>query len=214
MTLDYLTHSKTIEERLLDSHDPKKATIRSKMLQSENNYFRANINNQNVLVAGSGLGHDTYELARYNRHVTGIELVPEFVDYSRRHIDLPNVNFVNGDFTDPKSIDGFFDSSVLNMGTIGNFDDPEEVIRSLLDVSSSLYFDFYFKESKALEKRERMYKEEGWKNIRVIGDMIVSDDGIEFKSFSEEEMDSIMASIERSAEYSQLNDFVVMAKVT
>ena len=81
MALDYKLSTENIKERLLAAHNPKQAIIRGQFFEAEYDLFQKNIRNQKVLVAGSGLGHDSFELARYNREVIGVELLKPLVEY-------------------------------------------------------------------------------------------------------------------------------------
>jgi len=66
MSLHYEHSIETIVSRLTLAHNPEIARIRAEFFNEENEFFRQNIVNQNVLVAGSGLGHDSFQLAQYN----------------------------------------------------------------------------------------------------------------------------------------------------
>jgi len=59
MALDYKLSTENIKQRLLVAHDPNQAVIRGKFFEAEYTFFREHIRNQRVLVAGSGLGHDS-----------------------------------------------------------------------------------------------------------------------------------------------------------
>jgi hypothetical protein len=42
--------------------------------------LKSQIQGKDILVAWSGLWHDAFVLAEYNKYVTGIELIQNFVD--------------------------------------------------------------------------------------------------------------------------------------
>lgn len=62
--------------------------------------------------------------------------------------------------------DKYFDAVVLNMWTIGNFDDKESVVRNLFRMWKKLYFGFWIPEVKDIPLRLQMYNEE--KNFRDV----------------------------------------------
>ncbi|MBW2991345.1 class I SAM-dependent methyltransferase [Candidatus Woesearchaeota archaeon] len=126
MGVDYKNLPDYLLQRLCDAHNPKKARIRAKFFEKEFEFFSKHIRDQNVLVAGSGFGHDSFELAKYNKLVLGVELHPTLVEYSKKNaqrLGFSNINFEQGDITNLRFKKNTFDSAVLNMGTIGNFDD-------------------------------------------------------------------------------------------
>jgi len=217
MALDYKLSIENIKQRLEVAHDPNQAVIRGEFFEAEYGFFRDNIRNQRVLVAGSGLGHDSFELAKYNREIVGVELSEPFVGHSRRRAEelgLDNVIFQYGDITNFLLGDGEFDSVVLNMGTIGNFDDKQMVLNELLRVALKVYFDFYPPTPTGLEKRRKMYSEEKWENVRVQGSRVVSDDCLDSISLSQEEIDAIVQSLGAKVKYHHFHEFSVMAEVT
>lgn len=210
-SLDY------IRQRLEVSHDPRQSIIRGKFFQSEYQFFRKHIRNQNVLVAGSGLGHDSIELAKYNKSVVGVELIKVFFEESQKRIKnlrLKNIEFQHSDFTKLPYPNKYFDSAVLNMGTIGNFDDKHMVLAELLRVAANVYFDFYPPNKKGLEERKKMYKEEGWLNVRIKGVGLVSDDGLDSISLSPRDIEKVVRSLGAKVEFYKLNSFSVMAEIT
>jgi len=216
MALNYEKSVKNIIKRLEVAHDPSQAKIRCDFFKTEFNFFRKYIKNQRVLVAGSGLGHDCFELAKYNKKVIGVELLKPLVEISRKKaikIGLRNVEFRQDDFTKLKSTLGFFDSAILNMGTISNFESKAKVIKELLRVSKVVYLDFYPPKQRGLKIRKNMYEEEKWKNVRIRGDNIVSDDGLESSSISKKQMEKIVKSINAKAKYYDFCGFSLMAEI-
>ncbi|MBS3172344.1 class I SAM-dependent methyltransferase [Candidatus Woesearchaeota archaeon] len=217
MALNYKLSIETIKQRLEVAHNPNQAVIRGQFFDLEYAFFQQNIRNQNVLVAGSGLGHDSFELARYNKKVVGVELIKPFVDHSNKQariLGLNNVVFQYGDITHLSFRNEEFDSAVLNMGTIGNFDDKQIILRELLRVANKVYFDFYPPTNLGLEKRRKMYSEEKWKNVRIEGDKVVSDDGLDSISLSQKELDTIIQSLGAKVKYYKFHEFSIMAEVT
>lgn len=84
MALEYSKSAKTILERLKVAHNPKIAKIRAEFFEKENNFFRKHIRNQRVLVSGSGLGHDSFELAKYNKEIVGVELLRPLIGIAKK----------------------------------------------------------------------------------------------------------------------------------
>jgi len=83
MSLKY-EDSKIIKKRLEVAHNPRIAKIRGEFFQREYSFFKRYIKNQRVLIAGAGLGHDSFELAKYNKEVIGIELLKDLVKESKK----------------------------------------------------------------------------------------------------------------------------------
>lgn len=216
MPLDYQPNSDIIKKRLEVAHNPDQSIVRCQFFDAENIFFRKHVFNQRVLIAGSGLGNDSFELAKYNNEVIGIDLIQSFVEYAKKEAKgrkLKNVHFECKDITKLDYPEDYFDSAVLNMGTIGNFDDKEKIISSLLKISKKLYFDFYPPIQKNLKKRKKMYEQEKWINVRIDGTKIVSDDGLDSLSLSEEEISRIIKSMGASVKYYRFHEFSIMAEV-
>ena len=215
MSLNYPDNVDVIIKRLNSAHNPEVSKIRTDFFMEENRFLRDNISGESVIVAGSGLGHDTFELSRYNSEVLGIEILRPLVEISQnkaRELGINNVRFHCGDFI-TYSPEVTYDTCVLNMGTIGNFDDKKKVINSLLGYSRRLYCDFYLGDKPSLKKRKDMYEEEGWKNVRIHGKRIISDDGLDSASLSRLKLSNIVNTLGYSVKYHELNDFSVMAKI-
>ncbi|MFH1978282.1 MAG: class I SAM-dependent methyltransferase [Candidatus Aenigmatarchaeota archaeon] len=216
MTLEYSKVINTVIERLRNAHNLSIAKIRGRFFQMECNFFQKHITNKKVLVAGSGLGHDSFELAKYNKEVVGIEIIEKYVKISREEAekrDLNNIVFKKGDFTELEYSDNYFDAAVLNMGTISNFDDKSKVIKELLRVSKKVYVDFYPPTENGLKKRQKMYEEEKWINVRIEGTKIVSDDGLDSISISKDEMLKIIQSIGGKVTFHEICDFALLAEI-
>lgn len=217
MALDYNHSTENIRQRILAAHDPKKSAVRGHFFEAENRFFNQYIRRANVLVAGSGLGHDACVLAKNNRQVEGIEVIADFIDDSRKTAyqqGLTNVTYKQGDIHHIPYGNQQFDVAVLNMGTIGNFDDKADILNELLRVSRRVFFDFYPPTRKGLLSRKRMYEEEGWQNVRIEDTKIVSDDGLESVSLSKKDIDRIVRSIGAQVTYHPFHTFSVMAEIT
>ncbi|MDD4412528.1 MAG: methyltransferase domain-containing protein [Patescibacteria group bacterium] len=214
MSLSYHDKEGVIFSRLEVAHNPAIAKIRGEFFEIENKFLRNYIQNEKVLVAGSGLGHDALELAKNNLEVVGVELLEALVIYSNKkaiEADFKNLKFICGDINKLPFKDNFFDSCVLNMGTIGNFDNKKEIINELLRVSNKLYFDFYPPTKKGLERRKEMYTQEGWENVLIMDNALVSDDGLYSKSINKSDIQKIANDLKADISFYTLNDFAVMA---
>lgn len=216
MSLRYRNNVKIIISRLEKAHNPKISKIRDLFFKKEYKFFRDHIHNKRVLIAGSGLGHDSFELARYNKEIVGIDILNYLlkVAISRsKKLNLHNVLFEKGDFNRLKYKNKSFDASILNMGTISDFDNKSKIIKELLRISKILYLDFYPPSYNNLKTRKKMYKEEGWKDVRIIEDKIVSKDGLESNSISKEHLTKIIKSLGAVVKYHKLCSFSVMAEI-
>ena len=118
MKLEYEKLVETIIKRLTTAHDSTKAKIRGIFFKKEYEFLKKHIKNQIVLIAGSGLGHDSFELAKKNKKIIGIELLQELVEISKERLNklgFKNIEFKQGDFTRLQYPDNYFDSVILNM---------------------------------------------------------------------------------------------------
>ena len=214
-----------IIERLLAAHNPDKAIIRDQVKQAEYKFFREHIRNQKVLVCGSGLGHDSFELASYNEAVVGYEMLEKLVDYAtqeRIKRKLKNVLFMHIDllklsFGDQLSLSDFLDTAIMNMGTMCNFepDEQREIIELVLRLvkKQTFFFSFYPPTKKSLEIRQRMYAEEYWVKTHLEGTTIVSEDGLFSKSYTKQHFRNIVKELGFKIKFHSLLDFVIMAEV-
>jgi len=224
----YEGNEKKIIERLLAAHDPTKAIIRNRVFQAEYEFFREHIQNQKVLVCGSGLGHDSFELAKHNQEVIGVELLDSLVAYAyaeKVRLGLKNVHLFSDNLTNPKWMNGmyiyqYFDSAVMNMGTIGNFtkDEQAAIIFNVGKLAKVFYFDFYPPTEQALQTRKQMYLEEYWGEIRIEGTTLVSEEGLYSQSYDQQYFEDLATQIRndgRGAEvkFHQLTDFAIMAEI-
>ena len=216
MKLEYEKLVEIIIKRLTIAHDSTKAKIRGIFFKKEYEFFKKYIKNQIVLIVGSGLGHDSFELAKQNKEIIGIELLQRLVEISKEKLNklgFKNIKFKQGDFKKLQYPDNYFDSVILNMGTIGDFEEKVEIMRELLRVSDVVYLDFYPPTEKGLQIRKKMYKEEEWQNVRIEGGAVVSDDGLFSKSISKEEISKIAELISAKVKYHSLCDFAIMAEI-
>lgn len=216
MSLKYDLDVENIRQRLEVAHNPIQAVIRGKFFEAEYGFFQKYVNNKNVLVAGSGLGHDAFEIAPYNKRVVGVELLSPLVKISQEECEkrnIENVHFEIGDFTNLTYQNDSFDVAILNMGTISNFEDKEMVVKELLRVAPTVYFDFYPPSSNTLATRKQLYTEELWKNVRVDGTTIISDDGLESVSLPQKDVDNIVSNLEAKVKYYPITEYSLMAEV-
>jgi hypothetical protein len=169
MAVNYHKNTQNIAKILRNAHNPEVCTIRKDFFQAEFNFLKQRINGKNILIAWSGLGHDSFELAEYVTYIIWIELIQVFVDEANENLkktNHTNISFVQWDFLCLDYPDKYFDVTILNMWTIGNFDDKKSVIQSLLSVASKLYFWFREPNEKDVPIRLQMYQEEKeFKNI-------------------------------------------------
>mgnify|MGYP001614302780 CR=1 FL=1 len=216
MALNYKKLANLAFEALTSAHNPKKAKIRGYFFKKEYQFFRKHIRNKRVLVAGSGLGHDSFEIAKYNKKVVGVNILKKLLDISKKRVKemgIKNVKFEYGNIIKLKYKNKYFDVAVLNMGTIDNFDDKEKIIKELLRVSNTVYLDFYPPNKMILERRKNMYQEEGFKDLKIRDDKIISKTGFESGSISKNEMNLILKSINAKAKYYNFCDISIMAEI-
>jgi len=216
MSLNYDQVSDLAEKILGNSHS-QNARIRKEFFEKEYSFFRDHLRGQKVLVAGSGLGHEAIELAKQNKEVIGVEILGRLVKKSNeiaKEMGIKNLKFIEGDFLKLDFPEGYFDNAILNMGTIGSFDNRFSVIKSLLKVSKKVFFDFYPPKEKYLPKRKRMHEEEGWTNVVIDGDKLISDDGLESVSISNEEVEEIVKNLGAKVKFYDFHEFSTMAEVT
>ena len=216
MEMNYKNIIEIVRKKLENAHNPKISKIRTKFFTKEYNFFKNHIKNKNVLVAGSGLGHDSIALAKHNKKVVGIELIKQYIEianYRSKILGLKNIYFERGDFRKLKYPNKSFDIAVLNMGTIGDFKNKKEVLNELLRVAKKVYFDFYPPTENGLNKRKKMYEEEGWNNVQIKNYALVSKDGLYSKSISKEEINKVVKDIKAKAKCYNFCDFSTMAEV-
>jgi SAM-dependent methyltransferase len=169
MAVNYHSNTEKIAQMLRNAHNPEICKIRKDFFDAEFSFLKSRIQWKNVLVAWSGLWHDAFVLAEYNKYVTGIELIQNFVDEANKSLqssNQKNISFVCSDFLNYTCPDKYFDAVILNMWTIGNFDDKESVVKSLFRMWKKLYFGFWIPEVNDIPLRLQMYNEE--KNFRDV----------------------------------------------
>lgn len=214
MSFDYKNLEHTALYRLTTANNKRQSKIRHEFFVKENEFFKKHFNNKFILVAGSGLGHDSFRIAKYNKKIIGIDILPLLVKRSNEKAKkrkTKNIKFKVGDFTKLKYSNSHFDVAVLNMGTIGNFDDKEKVIKKLIRVAKEVYVDFYIGSIKALRKRKKMYEEELWKNVRIVGKDIVSKNGLETQHISKKELKLIANKLKIKVSFHKFSDIGIMA---
>ena len=200
------------------ANDCNHAPIRCEMLLAKLNFFKTEFNNKNVLVAGSGLGDDSFKLAKFNKIVLGLEIVPQLLSISKNlkiSQEVDNVLFTNTDFVETKLPDKDFDVSVLNMGTMCNFNDTYKmrVISEMLRVSDILYFSFYLPDENSLRSRASMYREE-WLQESKIEDVTISNhSGLRSASISKQRVEELVSMCGYKVDFYSINSFTCMAKV-
>jgi SAM-dependent methyltransferase len=220
----YEGNAEKIFERLLAAHDSTKAIIRNQCFEAEYKFFRKYIRCQRILVCGSGLGHDSFELAGFNRQVVGIELLPELVQYSAQQPKMKsskNVLFFQGDLLRlhlnlQVSLAGCFDAALMNMGTICNFSQTEQmvIIQNVLKLAKVFYFNFYPPTKESLKTRLKMYAEEYWGKLWLDGTTIFSEDGLYSKSYTKKHFRDLAKELGFQIKFHNLLHFVIMAEVT
>ena len=190
------------------ARDKNSCPLRNEFLDSENHYFRQHIRDSKILVLGSGLGHDSEELATYNSEVVGIELLTRLALEAGKS-KSKNVRYITGNMFRMPFLDKTFDYAVLNMGTMGNFENPKTLLTEMLRVANTAVFDLYV----ASESRVAMYEQEGWKNVRVEKGSVVSDDGLDSKEFTQSQWNELFEGIEKVVKTS-INEFTVMVEAS
>ena len=216
MDMDYNKIVRIVQKRLENAHNPSKGKIRKDFFEAEYKFFKDHIKNQTVLIAGSGLGHDSIEIAKNNKKVMGVELIDQFVKIAKskiKKLGIRNIEFKQDDFRKLDYPNDHFDSVVLNMGTISDFKDKKGILKEFLSVGKKVYFDFYPPTKKGLMKRKKMYEEEKWKNVRIKGEAVVSEDGLYSESISKKEIENIVRDFGAKVSFYDFCDFSIMAEV-
>ncbi len=212
MSLDYQANVERVKQALLTVHDPNIAKVRAEFLEAENRFFREHIRDRRVLIGGAGLGHDVIELAKYNKRVVGVEVVDEFVRYAKDKVKgLNNVEIHKGDMRELFYDDDSFDASVLNLGTITGLSEKGRIIDELVRVSGKAYIDIYLDDENSINRRIKMYQEEGWKNVRYEGGAIVGEGVLYSKAIL---LDDFSKITKHEVRYHPLTDFAVMTEIT
>ncbi len=215
MPLIYTRNPAFMVRQLEAANDAACSPIRASMLAAEREFWREHVCNKSVLVVGSGLGHDTFDLARFNQEVVGIDLITLFVEIANAQLTshaATNVSFVVDNFFtwDPGRS---FDVAVLNMGTIGNFDDPVRVMQRLLELAPAAYFDFYLPGNELMLLRQKMYEQEGWKSVCIVGNTALNYQGLDSTSFDPEILQHLASQADIEMTFWPLVEFAVMAGI-
>jgi ubiquinone/menaquinone biosynthesis C-methylase UbiE len=215
MSFKYKENEDKVFKYLILANDPLLSKRRKLFFKSESNFFKKNITGQKVLVAGSGLGHDSAKLSKYNKKVIGVEILKKLHNYSKKKFRFKNLKFINKDIKDLDYKDKYFDSAVLNMGTIGNFNDRYilEIIKVLIRLSKTLYINFYKKDKVSLKERYKMYLEEGWLIPKIKNNIFYTSDGYFSRSFSKDDFNKYIIKLNLRVKYYNLNKFTIMAKI-
>ena len=199
-------------------HNPKIAKIRGEFFNAEFEYFQKNVINKKILDVGCGLGHEAVILAKDNLYVTGFDINATFVNYARKYVkeqNIHNINFIVRDLFNNKFDNKSFDCSILNMGTICDFDNPKCIIEEFMRVSDEFFFDFYPPTKHAFEIRMKMYFQEGTTKLRQQDRAIVNDSPIKLYSgsYTKKEISNIVKNLNYKVNFTQLTDFAIMARV-
>lgn len=72
-------------------------------------FARRYVHGKRVLDAGCGTGYGSAELAQCAAEVTGVDIAPEAIEYSRANYPIPNLSFVESSCTAVPFPDGSFD---------------------------------------------------------------------------------------------------------
>ncbi len=189
----YGQFAETVRSRLLAAHDPAVAHLRARFFEAEQRILAERIRDSVVLVAGAGLGHDSFSLAPFNRRVVGLEILPSLAaraEEARGRQGLENVEFVCGDFYQPP-LRPVFDAAVLNMCTICTVAEPAEAVAALLGISRQVYADTYLSTEDCVALRVQMHAGEGWRDLAVYDHTVISSDGLWSRGFTVEELSEL-----------------------
>ncbi len=215
--MDYKSLEEEVARLLDNAHNRELAPTRCAFFDDEFAFFETNIRNRNVLVVGCGLGHDSFELAKYNAHVTGIDIFPSYVAESTKRLKqfphLQNVDFQVADILANNFSKNQFDIAILNMGTICNFDNKADFLLEMTRVAHLAYVDFYIPGPSGREKRGKFYTEEGFIKVLLREDEFYNADGFSSKAISKEDFAKIVNESGLHASYIPINSYTLMAPV-
>jgi len=217
-TIENIEFSKYLLTALLNAHNPSIAKIRVDFFKKEYYYFQNNIINKTVFDAGCGLGHEAIELAKYNTKIHAVDINEYLIKYAKQNIknnNITNVKLDVLDFMNPNIKSNSYDVSILNMGTISDFDNQIEIINQFLRISKEFYFDFYDPSLISILKRKEMYEQEGFYDIKIRCGALFTKKPFNFysKSISKQELFNISKELNCKIEFTKLTDFATMAKV-
>ena len=164
MAADYKYNSALVASYLDMAHSTHASQLRQDLFRGENQLLTQLVTGKNILVVWSWLWHDSFALAPFARHITGVEILPEFIEIANTRLqktDIDNISFLQWDITTfTSSI--YYDVVVLNMWTIWNFDDKEAIINTLLGLWKVIAFWFREPNLHDIPARLEMYKIEWW----------------------------------------------------
>src|SRR3990167_5877289 len=103
MGFKYSGNEKTVLERLQIAHEPSISKIRANFFDAESRFFRQHVREKKILVAGSGLGHDSFELVKYNKEIVGVEFLNDLVRAAQDTLNkrgIKNIRFIHADILD------------------------------------------------------------------------------------------------------------------
>ncbi len=185
--------AETVRYRLLAAHDPAVAQLRARFFEAEQSILAERVRGGAVLVAGAGLGHDSFSLAGFNRTVVGVEILPSLAaraEEARVRQGVENVHFVCGDFYRPP-VRPVFDAAVLNMCTLCTIADPAAAVSALLGVAERVFADAYLSTDDCVALRVQMHAGEGWTDLRVYDHTVISSDGLWSRGFTVDELSEL-----------------------
>jgi len=205
-----------------------------------------------ILSAGCGLGDELMDLLEdhtpyFDKEINcldesvGIEINPLLCKIANNYMNPKTnshnknylktnkkISIINGDFFNMPFENNEFNYSVLNTGTIGNFNDDKkiELIKELTRVTSRIAFVTFFDPSEnATKKRIEMYEQEGVQGEHKITQKKYSTGGTSTRiAYEKMGLFSEAMSLDRfdylvskagnaSVSYLQLTDFSRMAKI-
>src|SRR5512146_2531269 len=213
MAMAYGQVAETVRNRLLAAHDPAVAHLRSRFFEAEQRILAERVRDSSVLVAGAGLGHDSFLLAAFNRRVVGVEILPSLAaraEEARARQGLDNVHFVCGDFTQPP-VRPVFDAAVLNMCTLCTIAEPAVSVAAVVGVARRVYADAYLADDECEAVRVQMHAGEGWTDLWVQDHVVMSADGLWSRGFTDAELRELGAAADASVELVPMPPFGHMA---
>lgn len=208
--------AETVRNRLLAAHDPAVAHLRALFFDAEQRILAERVRDSVVLVAGAGLGHDSFSLAPFNRMVVGVEILPSLAgraEEARVRQGVSNVHFVCGDFYRPP-VRPVFDAAVLNMCTICTIAEPAAAVTALLATARRVYADTYLSTDDCVSLRVQMHAGEGWRDLAVYDHTVVSSDGLWSRGFTVDELSELARAADARVELIPMPPFGNMAVFT
>jgi len=203
-------------EKLLNAHIPKICIVRNEYITELNKFLESLPEYNKLLIAGSGLGLEAKILSKKANQVLGVDNNPFIVKMSQAYVQIPNVKFTLGDINNLPFEDKSYNAAILDFGTIGNFNDAEQIriTKELTRVSSNVYMDFYTEDFN--HKRHRMYQEEGWSRVKIENGNLTNMDADTSRSLSKEHLNKIVAKANpdvKKIEFTPIKGFGYMTKI-